>query len=784
MSRKIDVTDLEGAADAADETAKTSLRTAMGAASEAFVAQSITTATEGLVPNSTFDAAVANLSSEISQKMTTGADVAWDQLTDIPEDLVPPEWTEAAVVDGDPDTVTVDLVENARPFIEADGAFTLRFSALTPGMSLRGVVDVLNTSESDITVSVTSGNNVTFAPTVWEADVGPAVGIGGEGRVLLKADVLRDGTVLITPTGAIVSAEEAPANLEAPFIFVASGTLGKIGTEHSRNIGGWSPEPESYTQQWKLNGGDISGATAAAYTPVAADDGGTLTVQQTATIDALSGTATSAGVPITYYAPVSAGTPAPWSVAEDTGTQFYDISNLVAVQGDAGLDSLTVTMVDEGGQVFASGVYEDGVFVGSEGSEGYLDLNWAEQRLELDTTTSGLITGATIALVFENSGGEEALGIALTVSAATVAPTFDLHISDSSSGTVITEHPVDGGLLYAVATNITGTPTPEILSIQWLVNGVAAGGDDDGVSFSISELDVDDEVTVNVVYTNGTSPDADEDSAAVTMTASTAVTPFTFLAAGGHERYWSLLPAAYADLYQQNSGSPPATPAVHGDPVGSVFDKVMSEYHRNNSSVGGRGTLNVSGDIKWVVNSNASNYYASPSAITLQPGWHIFCACRPSDDTTDLWRPVVGIYGASTTNYFRIEHNCNTGGLRVNIRGANATPSAVIARVHEVTTDDLFTPGVDDIVLSAFLGNATATLRLNNTPLTLGNAPFNWTSGQQVADAMLRGHNLGGAELAPNNRTYGWAAFRKADGSEFTTQEYTDIYNIMLETMS
>ena len=67
-----------------------------------------------------------------------------------------------------------------------------------------------------------------------------------------------------------VNAVVPPALVTAPAL---SGT-GKIGTAVSVSAGSWSGNPAPTTSlQWRANGAAIAGATAASYTPVAADDG-------------------------------------------------------------------------------------------------------------------------------------------------------------------------------------------------------------------------------------------------------------------------------------------------------------------------------------------------------------------------------------------------------------------------------------------------------------------------------------------------------------------------------
>lgn len=84
----------------------------------------------------------------------------------------------------------------------------------------------------------------------------------------------------------------APANTTLP----TQTGLGKVGNVQTCNPGVWTGGYASTSYQWKINATAVPGATAAAYTPVAADATKTLTCTVTGTNPKGSASATTTGV--------------------------------------------------------------------------------------------------------------------------------------------------------------------------------------------------------------------------------------------------------------------------------------------------------------------------------------------------------------------------------------------------------------------------------------------------------------------------------------------------------
>ncbi len=105
-------------------------------------------------------------------------------------------------------------------------------------------------------------------------------------------------------TGALPAAV-APALVQMPQL---AGT-GRIGEPVSLQPGVWSGSPAPVlAQQWLRDGLAIPGATGASYLPVAADDEASLACRVTATNAGGSAAAETAGLAVTYAAPLVLGT--------------------------------------------------------------------------------------------------------------------------------------------------------------------------------------------------------------------------------------------------------------------------------------------------------------------------------------------------------------------------------------------------------------------------------------------------------------------------------------------
>src|SRR6056297_2794022 len=143
----------------------------------------------------------------------------------------------------------------------------------------------------------------------------------------------------------------APANTAPPAIL---GTP-EIGATLGTDGGTWdgSPAP-ALSYQWRRDGADIAGATAASHLLSAADDGAAISVLVTATNASGTDAAISAAVAAAWPAPSAAGTLPDVNYALGTGIRSVDAAaDFTGAAG--GVWSLSAapagTAIDQAGQV-------------------------------------------------------------------------------------------------------------------------------------------------------------------------------------------------------------------------------------------------------------------------------------------------------------------------------------------------------------------------------------------------------------------------------------------------
>ena len=116
---------------------------------------------------------------------------------------------------------------------------------------------------------------------------------GLRGLVLSAVLVTTLGGALVAPPASARAGESV--DVDAPRVV---GTP-RYATRVSADPGTWTPEPESLTYQWLLDGDPVAGATGSSYTPVLGDIGHDLSVEVTATTAGFApGTATSEAVAV------------------------------------------------------------------------------------------------------------------------------------------------------------------------------------------------------------------------------------------------------------------------------------------------------------------------------------------------------------------------------------------------------------------------------------------------------------------------------------------------------
>jgi len=256
----------------------------------------------------------------------------------------------------------------------------------------------------------------------------------------------------------------------------------RVGATLTAAPGTWSPQPVALSYQWKRDGSVLPGATAATYTPVAADSGTTLTVTVTGTKTGYTTLSkSSAGVSVTPGLMTSMPTPT------ITGTLTVG-STLTANPGtwDAGT-TLSYQWKKNGG-----------VYISGATAKTYV-LKAAD-------------TGAT-----------------LTVSVTATKPGYSPATKTSATTAAIT----DAAVLTGPTPTITGTatvgqrltavpgtwaPAPVALAYQWKRGGVAISGAT-ASTYTLVAADAGAAITVSVTGAKTGYSAATKTSTAVTVKA-------------------------------------------------------------------------------------------------------------------------------------------------------------------------------------------------------------------------------------------------------------------------
>ena len=218
------------------------------------------------------------------------------------------------------------------------------------------------------------------------------------GRLGLPTDALVTGAEVTVTAGnsggSATAAFRVSVRGVAPAATVEPGLAGsgKVGAEIRVEPGSWSGKPApTLALQWRRDGADIAGATAAAYVPVAADDRARLTCRVTATNAAGTAAAETAAREVTRVAPVASGT----------------LADVTLVQGAAA------------GSVDAAAAFTGAALAYAVAGAG-ATIDPATGRVGLPT--DALVTGAEVTVTARNSGGSATAVFRVTVRAASTLP--------------------------------------------------------------------------------------------------------------------------------------------------------------------------------------------------------------------------------------------------------------------------------------------------------------------------------------------------------------------------
>ncbi|SMH50526.1 Serine protease, subtilisin family [Rathayibacter oskolensis] len=185
-----------------------------------------------------------------------------------------------------------------------------------PALVRPGVMTLTPTPVVSGTASV--GATLTATPGTWDAGTtlsyewkrnGSTAIAGATGKTYAVKEADAGSTLTVSVT-ATRPGYTTTTRTSAPTTSVTGGTTltgstptisgtAQVGRTLTANAGTWAPQPVAFAYQWKRDGSVVSGATAATYTPVAADSGTTLTVTVTGTKSGYTTLArTSAGVSV------------------------------------------------------------------------------------------------------------------------------------------------------------------------------------------------------------------------------------------------------------------------------------------------------------------------------------------------------------------------------------------------------------------------------------------------------------------------------------------------------
>lgn len=285
--------------------------------------------------------------------------------------------------------------------------------------------------------------DATLAGVTWSVPGAPTgVTIDSDGIVQIDTDatgalVASTITVRATNSGGFDESTFALTIETVPEV-TAAGTIaggGKIGTLHTvtgTTVTG-NPTP-TLTYQWERGGTPIAGATAASYTPVAADDNTNLTRVVTATNSEGSDDGETAAQAITYNAPVAANGLVEQNFAEDSGVQTYDASTDFSVSGGSGITGITwsVPGAPTGVTINGSGV------------------------VQIDTGATGSLVDETITVRATNSGGFDESTFDLNVNAEAGVEFVDQSQTTAPGTSIVAPNGLLGDLLLAFGGNASG----------------------------------------------------------------------------------------------------------------------------------------------------------------------------------------------------------------------------------------------------------------------------------------------------------------------------------------
>ncbi|WP_156465852.1 MULTISPECIES: hypothetical protein [unclassified Rathayibacter] len=178
-----------------------------------------------------------------------------------------PGYSPATKSKGTTETIAVGTLTSATPTITGTAAVGKTLTAVPGAWGPAAVTYAYQWKRG--TTAISGATASTYTPVAGDAGASISVTVTGS----------KTGYTSVVKASAAKTIAKGTLTAPTPTI---SGTA-KVGSKLTAAPGTWGPAPVALTYQWFRAGTAISGATAASYTPVAADKGKVVTVKVTGT---------------------------------------------------------------------------------------------------------------------------------------------------------------------------------------------------------------------------------------------------------------------------------------------------------------------------------------------------------------------------------------------------------------------------------------------------------------------------------------------------------------------
>jgi hypothetical protein len=314
-------------------------------------------------------------------------------------------------------------------------------------------------------VAVTGETAATYTPRA--ADVGKKVTVTVTGS--------RSGyTTAAKTSAASIAVVAAPVTTPSTFTSIPTPTITgtpKVGTPLTAAPGTWAPVPTAFTYRWFANNVAITGATAATYTPVAADVGKRITVTVTGTRTGYTTAAkTSAASVAVVAAPV-------------TSPATFTTVPTPTISGTAQIGATLTAATGTWAPVPTTFSYR--WFAGNVAITGATASTYAPVAADLGKRITVTVTGARSGYA---TAAKTSVGTAAVI-AAPAAKSFAIASAPTISGSAAV-----GGVLTAATGSWSPAPA---FTYQWTAGTTAITGAT-GSTYTVGTADLGKTITVTI----------------------------------------------------------------------------------------------------------------------------------------------------------------------------------------------------------------------------------------------------------------------------------------------